>query len=180
VQPVRVAVSRLIADEALEVTPNRAVRVPLMSAARFEELTTIRLAIEGFAIERAATRRTAAELAQVRRHDRAFRRQCRSRTPDPALAVQANHDLHFTAYRAAGLPTLMPIIEGLWLRIGPVLNLDMRSSPRRLQMGQAETSHAALVEALQARAPAAARAALQADIGTASRFILERGILPRA
>ena len=32
IMPVREAVSRLVADKALEVTPNRAVRVPLMSA----------------------------------------------------------------------------------------------------------------------------------------------------
>jgi DNA-binding GntR family transcriptional regulator len=39
IMPVREAVSRLIADKALEVTPNRAVRVPLMSAAQFRDLT---------------------------------------------------------------------------------------------------------------------------------------------
>ena len=33
IMPVREAVSRLVADKALEVTPNRAVRVPLLSAA---------------------------------------------------------------------------------------------------------------------------------------------------
>jgi hypothetical protein len=32
IMPVREAVSRLVADKALEVTPNRALRAPLMSA----------------------------------------------------------------------------------------------------------------------------------------------------
>ncbi len=50
-QPVRQAVDRLVADEALEVLPNRAVRVPIMTAARLREITTVRLAIEGFAVQ---------------------------------------------------------------------------------------------------------------------------------
>src|SRR5262252_7796199 len=47
IMPVREAVSRLVADRALEVAPNRAVRVPLMSAAQFRDLTKVRIAIEG-------------------------------------------------------------------------------------------------------------------------------------
>ena len=51
IMPVREAVSRLVADKALEVTPNRAVRVPLMSAEQFRDLTKVRIAIEGHAAE---------------------------------------------------------------------------------------------------------------------------------
>ena len=40
--------------------------------------------------------------------------------------------LHFAIYRATGLPTLVGIIEGLWLKIGPVLNLDLKTSHERL------------------------------------------------
>jgi DNA-binding GntR family transcriptional regulator len=177
VQPIRHAVSRLIGDEALEVAPNRAVRVPLMTAAQFAELTAIRLAIEGFAVEIAACERSAADLAKIRRFDRAFRRECRSATPDAERAVLANHALHFAAYRAARMPALMPIIEGLWLRIGPVLNLDMRASPQRLQIGLAEACHAAMLAGLEERSPAMARAALEKDIRTAASFIRGRGVL---
>lgn len=179
VQPIREAVARLIGDEALEVTPNRAVRVPMMTAAQFDELTAIRLAIEGFAAETAARERTVADLVTIRRYDRSFRRQCRAASPDPEMAVQANHGLHFSVYRAARLPSLMPIIEGLWLRIGPVLNLDMRASLQRLQVGQAEACHAALVAGLEAHSGARARAALENDIRTAASFILSRGVLFR-
>ena len=178
IQPVREAVARLVADEALEVAPNRAVRVPMMSMDRFRELTTIRLSIEGFAAEMAATHCDGAALARIRVHDRAFRQQCRRTDPDVDLAVQANHDLHFAVYRAAGLPSLLPIIEGLWLRIGPILNLDMRGSAQRLGMGGAEACHAALVAGLAARSPVQARAALERDIRLAAIFILNRGILP--
>ena len=66
VQPVRHAVSGLIGDEALEVAPNRAVRVPIMTAAKFDELTAIRLAIEvlDHASKPFATRRMTRALEQ--------------------------------------------------------------------------------------------------------------------
>lgn len=177
-QPVRQAVARLVADHALEVAPNRAVRVPMMSLRRFEELTEIRVAIESFAARMAAQRIDARELREVRIHDRAFRLECRRRAPDVEAAVRANHALHFATYRAARLPSLIPIIEGLWLRIGPVLNLDMRESPQRLALGGAEACHAALVAALQAGRSRAAGAAIEADIRGAARFIATRTILP--
>ena len=176
-QPVRHAVDRLVADEALEVLPNRAVRVPVMTAVRLAELTRIRVAIEGFAVEEAVGAWTPADKAEIERHDAAFRRECRKREPDLARAVTANRDLHFSIYRAAGLPSLMPIIEGLWLRVGPVLNLDMRASPERIKLG-AGRCHRDMMSALARRDGKAARAALKADIAGAAQFIVSRGILP--
>jgi DNA-binding GntR family transcriptional regulator len=72
----------------------------------------------------------------------------------------------------------MPIIEGLWLRIGPVLNLDMRSSAPRLRIGAAERCHADLLAAIEARTARDARVALTADIEGAAAFIESRGVLP--
>lgn len=177
-QPVRQAVSMLVADEALEVTPNRAVRVPLMTRGRFDELTRIRLAIEGFAAHEAALRRSTVALAEIRRHERQFSRQCSAREPDAALAVVANRDLHFAVYRAAGLPSLLPIIEGLWLRIGPILNLDLRAGGERLRHSGAKTSHAELARAIGRRDADGARHALEHDIRETADFILRRGELP--
>lgn len=176
-QPVRQAVDRLVADQALEVMPSRAVRVPVMTVARLKELTRIRIVIEGFAVEEAARAWTARDMAEIERHDAVFRRECRKRVPDLARAVVANRDLHFSIYRAAALPSLLPIIEGLWLRVGPVLNLDMRASPERIKLG-AGRCHADMMAALVRRDARAARAALTADISGAAEFIIGRGILP--
>jgi DNA-binding GntR family transcriptional regulator len=86
ITPVRAAVARLITDHALEVLPKRAVRVPVLSLAQFRELTAIRLAIEGFAVERAAAHRGQTELIAMRRYDAAFRRQCTRQCPDVGAA----------------------------------------------------------------------------------------------
>lgn len=176
-QPVREAVSSLVADRALEVLPNRAVRVPFLSLAQFRELTAIRLAIEGFAAERAAKFRTRPDLAEIRRLDAAFRREGASEPPDLPAAVAANKDFHFAIYRAAGLPELLPIIEGLWLRIGPVLNVDLRSNLSRTRAGKSAGHHGHLVAAIAAGDGRAARRALSADISGAAKHIEAQGVL---
>ena len=177
-QPVRDAVARLVAERALEVTPKRSVQVPLMRLAQFKELTTLRLGIEGFAAEHAARRHGGAERATLRRHEAAFRRQSQRRTPDIDAAIVANAKLHFAIYRGAGMPALVAIIEGLWLRIGPVLNLDMRGGTGRLASGVAMTCHAALLAAIERGDAAAARDALLEDIRSTADFIEARGVLP--
>jgi len=177
-QPVREAVARLVADRALEVLPNRAVRVPILTLAQFRELTAIRLAIEGFAAERAAQFHTREDLAEMRRQESVFRREGASAAPDLPAAVAANQALHFAIYRAAALPELLPIIEGLWLRIGPVLNLDLRSNVSRVRVGRAAGHHGRIVGAIARRDARAARKALAADIGGAAEHIESRGVLP--
>ena len=177
-QPVRDAVSRLVAERALEVTPKRSVQVPLMRLAQFRELTTIRLGVEGFAVEHAARQRGGAELAELRRHEAGFRRQSQRACPDVDAAIVANANLHFAIYRAAGMPALVAIIEGLWLRIGPVLNLDMRGGTGRLASGMAMNCHAALLAAIERGDATAARDALLEDIQSTAEFIEARGVLP--
>jgi DNA-binding GntR family transcriptional regulator len=179
-QPVRDAVARLVAERALEVTPKRSVQVPFMSLPQFRELTTIRLGIEGFAVEQAALARGGRLVPQLRRFEAAFRRESVRRTPDIDAAIAANANLHFALYRAAGMPALVAIIEGLWLRIGPVLNLDLRDGENRLVSGVAARCHAALLAAVLKGDGAAARAALLEDIGNTAAFIEARGVLPGA
>lgn len=178
VQPVREAVSRLVADRALVVMPNRAVRVPLLTLAQFRELTAIRLVVEGYAAGEAALRRTGADLAAIRRHDAAFRRERAKARPGAARAIAHNQALHFTVYRAAGIAELLPIIEGLWLRIGPVLNFDLRGDLAKLRMAKWERCHAQLVEAIARSDARGARKALARDIVGAAKRIEARGILP--
>ena len=175
--PVREAMSRLVAEHALEVAPHRAVRVPLMSARQLQELATIRIAIEGFAAEQAALRHTPGDLKRITEAEAAFRRESLCAEPDLSGAVEMNKDFHFAVYEAAGLPGLIEIIGSLWLKIGPVINLDLRENPERLLTGGAHRFHAQMLEAIRRRDGAGAKAALAQDIAGAAAFILERGRL---
>lgn len=175
--PIRAAVGRLAEYGALEVSPNRAVRVPVMSVVQFSELTDLRQEMEGLAAERAATAATSADISAIARIEASFASTVRRKTPDGARAVALNRDLHFAIYAAARMPLLQSVIERLWLLAGPVLNLDMRADPRRLAHSPAPRFHAAALAALRARDGAAARAAIAGDIAEAAAFIQARGIL---
>jgi DNA-binding GntR family transcriptional regulator len=176
--PVREAVARLVAEEALIVSPNRSITVPLMTKRRFRELKAIRLVVEGHAAGEAARLRTADDLSAIRTSDAAFRDAVRSPAPDPAAALRANMSLHFAVYRAAASPSLTAIIEGLWLKVGPVINFDLRSSTERLSSGVSERLHARLLAAIEAKDGAGARDAVIADISGSADFIEAAGTLP--
>jgi DNA-binding GntR family transcriptional regulator len=176
--PVREAVTRLVAEDALAVLPNRAVSVPVMTRRKMQELTIVRSEIEGFAAARAALHRSEPQLRAMRHLDEQFRKAVTGDRPDADRALKLNKELHFVIYDASGLPMLADIIQGLWLKVGPVINLDVRSSEQRLRSGQAEQYHAQLVQGMAQRDAEAARAAIVADIATSSRFIQQTGNLP--
>src|SRR3954453_18916454 len=175
IMPVREAVSRLVADKALEVTPNRAVRVPLMSAAQFRDLTKVRIAIEGHAAAQSAAHRDQCDLLSIAHAEEAMRAESELAAPDLSRAVELNKTFHFAVYEAARSPILVEIIRALWLKAGPVINLDLRANPERLAKGDAIRFHANLRAAIAAGNGAAAQAGIAADISGAAEVILSRG-----
>ncbi len=178
--PVREAMSRLAAENALVIEPKRAAAVPLMSAAGFRDLARVRIGIEGMAAAMAATAATPAMIEEIARREAAFRALADGGVAQRASAVSANQAFHFALYRAAGSAELLAIIERLWLRAGPVLNFDLRENPERLRFGGAVRFHAAILAAVRAGDPDAAREALAGDISGAAEFILSQGRLPEA
>ena len=178
IMPVREAVSRLVADRALEVAANRAVRVPLMSSAQFRDLTRVRIAIEGHAAAEAAQRRLPGDVEAIAAAETAMRAESERAAPDLPRAVELNKTFHFAVYEAAQSPILVEIIRALWLKAGPVINLDLRGNPDRLAKGEAIRFHAEARRAIEAGDAEAARVAIAADIDSAANFILSRGSLP--
>lgn len=175
--PAREAVSRLVADGALEVTPNRAVRVPEMRSEAFRQLALVRGEIEGFAAAMAASRRTVQDVAAIAQAEARFRSLVQEERPDLPAAVEANQAFHFAVYQASGLPVLVEIAVGLWLKAGPVINLDLRENPERIVTGSAPRLHAEALAAIEAGDPEGARRAIADDIAGAAQFILSRGRL---
>jgi len=173
--PIREAVRRLVAERALEMLPNRTLRVSKPGRARFAEITSIRCALEGLAAETAAVERTPSELAEIEHHYRVFVDASHRKRPDVALVIRANKSFHFAIYRAAHMPVLVEIIEGLWLQIGPVFNSDLKGTMRRLTEIDAHAHHARLLAGLRNADRHEAREGLIADIQSSARFILRHG-----
>ncbi|ANB33322.1 GntR family transcriptional regulator [Rhodovulum sulfidophilum] len=176
--PVREAVSRLAASGALEVSPKRAVMVPLMTAAEFADLTLVRMLNEGQAARLAAERSSKTEIAGIIALAERFE-EVLDRAYGSAAAVAANKDLHFAVYRAAGSETLMQLITMLWLKAGPIINFDIgveAGLPAEQQSAHSRGHHSRrhhrmLCEALLARDGDTAAQAISEDIRFASEFI---------
>ena len=78
-----------------------------------------------------------------------------------------NREFHFTIYGAARSQVMVPIIERLWLRAGPLLNVMRQEAT--IQQGL--DHHTEIVEALQRGDGQSARRAVAGDIGDAGSII---------
>ncbi|MBC7706572.1 MAG: GntR family transcriptional regulator [Rhodoferax sp.] len=180
VMPVREAMQRLVAENALEVAPNRAVRVPRMTVSQFREITTIRINLEGLATKLAALALSNAQLDEIQRLSDCFATEMAAASPNGSRLIAFNKDLHFAVYRGANMPMLLHMIETLWLRIGPILNYDLRAGSRRVDERVAVRHHSAWLGALRKRDATAAHKALKGDIESAAEFIVSAGMLVSA
>jgi DNA-binding GntR family transcriptional regulator len=160
--PIREALRRLMAEQALMVVSGRSVGIPVLTRARLADLRRVRHEIEGLAIEWAAAQIGQDDLSLLATLVDDMQRAADAR--DGRRYVPANHNFHFTIYRAAGSPTLLSIIESLWLQVGPYFHVLHASENWRA----ANSCHRAILEALQRRHVPTAVAALRRDIDEAA------------
>lgn len=164
--PVREALHRLTAANALTVLAGRSVGIPPLTVDRLRDLTRVRIEVEGLAAEWATRNVTPALLRHL---DELIARMSGDVAADGRKSfLPANREFHFAVYRAAGSEALLATIEPLWLQIGPYLSLLRGSGNWRT----ANRQHQALRDALARREGAAARNALRADIEEAARILV--------
>ncbi|HEY5301520.1 MAG TPA: GntR family transcriptional regulator [Acetobacteraceae bacterium] len=158
VTPVREALARLVADQALRQVDHRSVRVPVMDDDRFHEVHALRLELEGRSAERAAASATKADIdALEATHARVVEGRRRNSHTEILLA---NQQFHLHLCESARMPVLLRLVEVLWLQCGPLMN----GMTRWPVIKPKQHPHLAVVAALRARDGPAAREALQQDI----------------
>lgn len=161
--PVREALTRLTAEGALEPTSSRTLRLRVLTADDFDELTTIRLALETMAAARAAVQASDEDRASATHCHAALTRAAMSGSVDDYLI--ANAQFHRVIYAAAGWPILQGSIERLWMIAGPSLRACVPSAGHiAVSMG----FHDAALAALTARDGAALARAIAGDIEAAA------------
>ena len=157
--PARDALNRLIGEGALENIGPKTVVVPKLTMAALDEVTAIRLALEGLACERGGANVPEREIAGLEQlQDRLIKALD---TAQYTKVLHYNKDFHFTIYRAARLPRLVLMIESMWLRIGPSFN-DLY--PEFAQSRRGVSNHLAAIKGLRKRDAAAVRGAMENDI----------------
>lgn len=166
--PAREAIGRLVSERALDHGPNRTVIVPEVGVDEYQELLDIRLMLECKAAEEAARRFTNRDIDRLQNVQERMVESISNDKPKQALAL--NEDFHFLIYRASQRPMLVSMIEGLWLRVGPVMNL---LTPRYQRSYQGARNHANALEAARRRDGAALRAAIEKDLTDGATHVLK-------
>ena len=119
--PVREALRRLSAADALTVVSGRSIGIPALSRARLSDLRNVRFEVEAIAGGWAAERCTDALRASLRQLLEAL--DGANAAGDVKAYLRANYAFHFTVYRASESENLLRIIENLWLQISPYFNM---------------------------------------------------------
>jgi DNA-binding GntR family transcriptional regulator len=160
--PVREALRRLLAKQALMVVSGRSVGIPALTHARLADLRRVRRDVEALAASWAAERITVPDLRRLA--ELVERMQVAADQRDGRRFVPANHHFHFTIYRAADSAALLSIIESLWLQIGPYFHV-LRASDN---WHAANSAHRTILKALERRDGQGAADALRRDIDEAA------------
>lgn len=164
--PVREALFRLASEQALVLDNRSIATVPDLRRSEYRETRDIRMELEGLAAERAAAEASPADIEALWRLQEHHIAAQDAADLEKALAV--NWEFHFALCGMSKLPTLIKLIEMLWLKCGPTLNL-FYSGPVWERL---EHPHFKLIHCLRERDGAGARAAIRLDIAEGARAIL--------
>jgi DNA-binding GntR family transcriptional regulator len=164
VTPVREALRQLESDGGLEVFGgNRVLRVPILTPEQLRDIRDIRIQLEGFAAAQAIDAITPSHLRLIANASVNMQRAADTRDAD--LYLENNWRFHSLIYQANNRPVLMNTIEGMWLRVGPLIRLAVTMTHH---LEKSMESHRAAETAVRARDAAALQAAIIRDISDAA------------
>lgn len=168
ITPVREALVRFAASGVLTAEPSQSFRVPRLTAGQYSEIAEVRKSVEGLAASKAAERIPPDEIERMKT---LLAQYLAARLADDShLALRLNKEFRFVLYRAANMPTLLGLIEMLWLMAGPGFNYLFEGE--RPAMTE-HTNYDDLLNALRSRQPQEARAAIHRAIDDGATRVLE-------
>lgn len=165
--PIREATNRLIVARAIEALPRRSLRVAEATTERLDALLPLRLHLEGEATQmavRAGYRPLAAELEAINNEMYAM-----VPVGDMKSYLRLNQQFHFKVYQQCGNGDMVDLIELLWMRYGPLMNIVRSGVLSRT----GKVRHAEVIEGIREGNPEKAAAAMRADIFEAAGPIRE-------
>jgi DNA-binding GntR family transcriptional regulator len=178
--PVREALMQLVRERALEMHAAKSIAVARMTLAQYLELRDIRLLLEGMAAEAAARLITDDDISMLEKvHEDLVAAEAEGRWTD---AVRANWQFHHTLYENSQMPELLALLESIWLRNGPLLNIHYPDAPPTYS---GRHQHLNVLEALRRREPAKVREAIKTDMIEGGRLLVRKlaqieGVTPPA
>lgn len=156
--PVREALRRLSSEHAVTVLENRRIMVPEMHSRRFEELVALRCTLECHAGERAIPYISDALIEDLDRIDARINQALADR--DHEMQIMLNQRFHAGIYSANPEQLVMPMVESLWLQLGPF----QRVAAQYVADDYLIDRHQEILDALRKRDPIALAMAIEADV----------------
>lgn len=157
--PIREALMQLVRARALELQSGRYIIVAHMTAKQYIELRTVRLFLEGLAAEHATAHISESEIDVLEGvHRELMSAESEGRWSD---AVRANWQFHRSLYKGSELPEVLAILDDIWMRNGPLINLHYPYAPPTYP---GVHQHIRVIEFLRQRRPDKVRESIQADM----------------
>ncbi len=156
--PVREALHRLTCEGAIETKDNRRVMVPEMTAARFKELCGLRILLETHAAEGALPYIHSTQLAELQRLDALI--DTAYAAGDVEAGSLTNQDFHRYLYQCNPFQVSIPLIESVWLQLGPFVRIAMS----QLKLHYRIDRHHEALQAIVQQNAFALRRAIESDI----------------
>ncbi|NVJ97618.1 MAG: GntR family transcriptional regulator [Alphaproteobacteria bacterium] len=171
--PVREALRRLTSEGALELKSNRRIMVPDLTPAKLAELLELRIMLEVHAAERALPYVTDERLALLQELNEEQNKAFES--PDPQGIIIGNQAFHRALYLAHPHAVTMPMIERVWLQLGPLHRLALAN----LEEHYVTDRHVEIMKAIETRNPFGLKAAIEADIRDGAGYMTQTELLER-
>lgn len=156
--PVREALHRLACEGAVEVKNNRRVIVPLMTAEKFSELCSLRILLETHAAEGALPFINEQHIETLEQLDAQIDHAVEHSDTDNISLY--NQEFHRHLYSANPFQISVPLIESLWLQLGPFSRIAIN----KLEKVYLVDRHVEAIEALKTKNGFGLRRAIEADI----------------
>jgi DNA-binding GntR family transcriptional regulator len=168
--PVREALRRLHAEGLVDFVANRGAYVLSWDKSDVEEVFGLRLVLESFGAERAATLRSPEQLAQLRQLAERMTAAARERPPHYLETVaQLNTEFHTLVHTASGIKRLPPILMTV-IQIPLTMRTFSRYSDEDLERSMAH--HREIVAAFAVRDSQWAGAVMRSHIEAAHHVFL--------
>lgn len=176
--PVREAVARLVAEGALEIMPNRGLRIPVMSPEETDDLWNLRHQLEGEAAARAASRATTDDQARIAMLCDRVREAAEIGRREEFL--EANCTFQLAIYQAAQTRVFIALVEILRMRCAPHCTkaLCYMLAARPPYFKKTLRYHDDLVRAIARHDPNRARRVQQLDIAATRKLVEDVAAMP--
>lgn len=168
ITPMREALLRLVFERAMVIDGRGTVTVPELTLDQLLEIRSIRVALEGQTAAIAAREATGEEILHLEAIQSRIA-DCHARQSF-AEAVDLNTEFHLALCKAGRRPITYDLVEGLWVRCGPILSHLYDGG---IPDDWVPHPHTRIIEALRRKDAEAARAGVRFDIEAGGKGLID-------